>query len=434
LFKLFTLFGPLRRKRCFPCGTPSERFHFEIILVLQDGNFFVWYEFCNKYSKRILMTEKLYPAPKSKERTFSFFYRGVFLFVVACLVCLTTFGGWWLAGGRVSSASATLDAELFPVVPEFSARLEEIKVKEGERVTARQAVGRMDTGMYLRRLRESVKDAAILSSSLMEETAARLRALQDAEKTIVEQLALARNEEDARRVIHEERVVEHVRAQLVLRAMDTQDGGKAVGTARYQTAKQAEAQARARMEAAKEDFERYSRMRAVADQELRRIREENPLTRAGGSEDEDIGVTRTSTGIDGILYAPVSGVVSRIVATPGQMVKRGQPTLLISPEGREAQDAVRILAYFSQEAKDAISLGQSCEVRIEEGGEVLQGEIVEIMRPRLLPSEDRGTLSGADIFIPVAVRLKNMPKFGISPGRRVSCLLRTRHIFGFRGF
>ena len=126
---------------------------------------------------------------------------------------LSAFAGWWLAGGRVNSVSAVLDAELYPVAPEFSARLEEIKVREGDRVSARQAVGRVDASGYERQLHEAGRDAAALRPALMEETAERLKALQAAEEAVVERLARSRNEEEARRRIREERVMEHVRAQ-----------------------------------------------------------------------------------------------------------------------------------------------------------------------------------------------------------------------------
>jgi membrane fusion protein (multidrug efflux system) len=367
------------------------------------------------------------------------FHRPILAALCAGIFALSALVGWWLAGGRISSVSAVLDAELYPVAPEFSARLEEITAQKGDRVSARQAVGRVDASGYARQLHEAGRDAAALRPTLMEETAERLNALQAAEKAVVERIARSRNEEEARRRIREERVMEHVRAQLALRSLDSQGGEKAVGKARYQEARQAEEQARVKMESAKEDFEQFSRVRAAADQELRRIRGEGPGVR--GAED---GVTRVSADADGTLYAPVSGTVLHASAAPGQMVKRGQPVLLILPDGEGTEDAFRVRAYFPLEARDSLEAGQPCDVRFEGEADAVQGEVAELAAPQVEPGDGPdGTMRvrtpdnasfDAHLFVPVYIRLKNHPKSALYPGRRASCVVRTRSVFGFRGF
>ena len=367
------------------------------------------------------------------------FHRQILVALFAGIFVLSAFAGWWLAGGRVNSVSAVLDAELYPVAPEFSARLEEIKVREGDRVSARQAVGRVDASGYERQLHEAGRDAAALRPALMEETAERLKALQAAEEAVVERLARSRNEEEARPRIREERVMEHVRAQLALRSLDGQGGGKAVGKARYQEARQAEKQARLRMDAAREDFELFSRMRAVADQELRRIRE-GGLNGRGAKA----GARQVPANADGTLYAPVSGTVLRTSAAPGQMVKRGQPVLLILPDVGGTEDAFRVVAYFPLEAKDNLDVGRPCEVRFDGEADAVQGEIVELMTPQTLPEDSPDGATGAltpdnasfgvHLFVPARIRLKSQPKSILYPGRRAACVVRTRSLFGFRGF
>jgi membrane fusion protein (multidrug efflux system) len=384
-------------------------------------------------------TAHLELSPPSPENSGRSFRRPLLVALFAGIFALSALGGWWLAGGRIRSVSAALDARLSPVAPEFSARLEEITVREGDRVSARQAVGRVDASGYARQLREAGKDAAALRPTLMEETAERLKALQAAEKAVVERLARSRNEEEARRRIREDRVMEHVRAQLALRSLDSQGGGKAVGKARYQEARLAEEQARLKMEAAREDFEKFSRMRAVADQELRRIREEGQTTRGAAG-----GVRQVPADIDGTLYAPVNGTVLRAPAAPGQMVKRGQPVLLILPDDGGMEDAFRIVAYFPLEIKDKLGVGQPCDVRFDGEADAVRGEVVELMTPQTLPGDAlNGTTaaqapgiasSGARLFVPVRIRLKNQPKSPLRPGRHASCVVRTRGIFGFSGF
>lgn len=365
--------------------------------------------------------------------------RPLLVALFAGIFALSALGGWWLAGGRISSVSAALDARLYPVAPEFSARLEEITAREGDRVSARQPVGRVDASGYARQMHEAGRDAAALRPTLMEETAERLKALQAAEKAVVDRLARSRNEEEARRRIREERVMEHVRAQLALRSLDGQGGEKTVGKARYREARQAEEQARVKMEAAKEDFEQFSRMRAVADQELRRIREGGLDARGAKG-----GASQISADADGTLYAPVSGTVLHASAAPGQMIRGGQPVLLILPDGEGMEDAFRVVAYFPLEAKDSLGPGQPCDVRFDGEADAVRGEVVELMTPQTLPGNyPNGTMGeqtagnasfGAQLFVPVRILLKNHPKSNLHPGRHASCVVRTRSIFGFRGF
>ncbi|MDR3357386.1 MAG: HlyD family efflux transporter periplasmic adaptor subunit [Desulfovibrio sp.] len=384
-------------------------------------------------------TAHLQLSPGSPEISGRPFRRPYLAVLFAGIFVLSAIAGWWLAGGRIRSVNAVLDAKLYPVAPEFSARLEEITAREGDRVSARQAVGRVDASGYARQLREAGKDTAALRPALVEETAERLKALQAAEKDIVERLAQSRNEEEAKRRIREDRVMEHARAQLALRSLDSRGGEKVVDKTRYQEARQAEKQARLKMETAREDFELSSRIRAAADQELRRIRE-NGLNARGAKA----GIHQPSANADGALYAPVNGTVLRVSAEPGEMVKRGQPVLLILPDGEGAEDAFRVKAYFPLEFKDNIVAGQPCEVRFDGEEDTVQGEVAELMTPQALPEDAPNGTAGAQtadtasfgvrLYAPVRIHLKNKPKSILYPGRRASCVIRTRDIFGFRGF
>ncbi|MDR1776480.1 MAG: biotin/lipoyl-binding protein [Desulfovibrio sp.] len=345
------------------------------------------------------------------------------IFALAALSC------WWWFQGRVSSVAATLDEQMYPVAPEFSARLEELAVRVGDRVKANQMVGRMDAKAYERRLREAGKDAAALRPTLMEETAERLAKAQAAEKAITERLAQARNEEETRRRSREERVLEHVRAQLALRTLDSQGGEKKVGKTRYEDARQAEAQTRTAMETAGEEFEQASRQRAAVDQELRRLREEGLKIAEGGQS------ASPPLEADGTLYAPVSGTVTQTPFKPGQMVKRGQPVALIRPEAENGG----IVAWFPVENKNSLNAGQACDVRLEGEEEPLRGEVVEIMTPGALPPDvhpfgadgnmNRDIFDNVHIFVPVRIRLKDRLRPDTRRGGPTSCVVRTRGFF-----
>lgn len=404
------------------------------------------------------MAESLYlemPARK-KSPAGGLFRRVRFVLFLAVAFVLLAALWWWLAGGRVDSVRAVLDGMVYTVSPEFSARLEALSVREGDSVTAGQPVGRMDADDYARHLREAGQEAASLRPPDMAEMAGRLRQAQEAERAMVQRLAQGRHEEEAKRRRREERVTEHVRAQLNLRSLDSRGGERAAGKSRYAAAQQAEAEARARMEDAKADFEQVSRMRAAMDQELGRVRDEVLRAKQLASRNRYVvpGSSRTAAPLpaqaDGTLYAPVNGRVLRGSAAPGQVVQRGEPVLLILPEGADAAQSFWVQAYFPLAAGEAIRAGQACEVRLMSDGMRLNGTVAEVLAPQPLPSgqvrelaqevaqgltqKGRTEVSGATLFLPVRIRLDAPPPAGLLPGQSVDCVVRTRSILGFSGF
>ena len=310
----------------------------------------------------------------------------------------------------------------------------------------------MDAGDYARHLREAGQEAASLRPPDMAEMAGRLRQAQEAERDMVQRLAQARHEEEAKRRRREKRVTEHVRAQLNLRSLDSQGGERAAGKSRYAAAQRAEAETRARMEDAKADFEQVSRMRAAMDQELGRVRDEVLRAKQLASRNRYAapGSSRTAAPLpvraDGTLYAPVNGRVLRGSAAPGQVVQGGEPVLLILPEGADAAQSFWVQAYFPLAAGEAIRAGQVCEVRLTPDGMRLSGTVAEVLAPQPLPSgqaqemtrgltqKGRTEVSGATLFLPVRIRLDAPPPAGLLPGQSVDCVVRTRSILGFSGF
>ena len=400
------------------------------------------------------MAESLYleMSARKKSPAGGLFRRVRFVLFLAVAFALLAALWWWLAGGRVDSVRAVLDGMVYTVSPEFSARLEALSVREGDSVTAGQPVGRMDAGDYARHLREAGQEAASLRPPDMAEMAGRLRQAQEAERDMVQRLAQARHEEEAKRRRREERVTEHVRAQLNLRSLDSQGGERAAGKSRYAAAQRAEAETRARMEDVKADFEQVSRMRAAMDQELGRVRDEVLRAKQLASRNRYAapGSSRTAAPLpvraDGTLYAPVNGRVLRGSAAPGQVVQGGEPVLLILPEGADAAQSFWVQAYFPLAAGEAIRAGQVCEVRLTPDGMRLSGTVAEVLAPQPLPSgqaqemtrgltqKGRTEVSGATLFLPVRIRLDAPPPAGLLPGQSVDCVVRTRSILGFSGF
>lgn len=401
------------------------------------------------------MAEALYlEMPSRKKSPLRELVRRLWLVIsLAVLFVLLLAGWWWLDSGRTASVWAMLDGMVYAVSPEFSARLEALHVREGDMVVAGQPVGRVDTGGYARHLREAGREAASLRPPDMAEIDGRLRQVQEAEKELVARLAQARHEEEVKRRQREERVAEHVRAQLNLRSLDSQGGERAAGKSRYATAQRAETEARARMESAKADFEQVSRARAAMDQELGRIRDEVLRARQLASRNRYAapGRSRASAPLsvqeDGVLYAPASGRVLRGSARPGQVVQSGEPVLLILPEGADAAQAYWVQAYFPLSDGKAVKAGQACDIRIKSDGARLSGTVAEVLAPQPLPDgEARAAVQsmtqqaqgddarGTARFLPARIALDGPPPVGLTPGEAVDCVVRTRTILGFSGF
>ncbi len=360
---------------------------------------------------------------------------------VIFLVLLVAVGaalGWWFFSGRVTSVSARLDGMVHMVAPRFSGQLATLDVREGDAVSAGQPVGSMETGAYDRQLAQAATEAAALRSRQgpdMVESAARLRQAQEAERDLAVRMAQARHEEDTLRLLREERVTEHVRAQLALRSLDSQGGERVAGKRQYAAAREAEAMARARKETAMADFERASLMRAAMEQELGRIRQEITAARVHAPRQRGMAGAGAESGrlvADGTLFAPVNGTVLRRVAEPGQLLQAGEPALMIAPAGQAAGDAFWVDAWFPVGAADSIRVGQRC--RISWGDARLSGVVREILPPQALPETLAAAAAGDGnaaslrrpvAYLPVRVALSGDLPAGLAPGADVTCVVMT---------
>lgn len=303
---------------------------------------------------------------------------------------------WWLQPPGPTSVRAVVDGMVFPVVSPFSARVEAVFVAEGERVQQGQVLARMDTTEMKERFAAAGRETAALRAPSgppgMEEMAQRLKAAQEAEQDMTRRLGLARHEEDMKRRVREERVTEHVRAQLHRRSLDNQGGEAAAGKARYTAAREAETRARQNMERAAADFETASRERAALDQELARIRQEMLHDRQMASRSRSAVLTNTGPAAalpalpDGNLRAPADGRILPGMARAGQTVPRDAPLLFLLPEGRDGAESYWVMAYFSPENRDALQAGQACSVLLPDDT-VLDGRILEVLENRELPPD-----------------------------------------------
>ena len=392
------------------------------------------------------MPEPVYlqmPEPRLKKHG-RMFLRLLPLWVIACLV---TAGWWWIESGRVTSTWAMLDGMVYAVSSEFPAKVESVAVREGDRVKKGQVLARLDVRAYAGRLGEAGREAAGLRAMAgppsIEETAARLKQAQDSEQEMVRRIALARHDEDLKQKAREERVAEHVRAQLALRTLDSQGGERAVGSARYAAAKQAEAQTRLAKERAIVEFEQVSLVRAAMDQELARVRAEALRYKQLASNNRyapkyvagALGAAMNAVpqnAVDGNLYAPQDGRILRGIAMPGQSVQRGEPVVLLLPEGKEAQKSFWLLAFFTQDDANALKPGQKCAITLKNDTK-LEGRVYDRLDPQPLPpnaladSKDAKETAGRpEVYVPVRITISDGEGKQFEPGMLGKCEIMTR--------
>ncbi|MFT3958573.1 MAG: biotin/lipoyl-binding protein [Desulfovibrio sp.] len=392
------------------------------------------------------MPEPIYlqmPEPRLKKHG-RMFLRLLPLWVIACLVAA---GWWWIESGRVTSTWAMLDGMVYAVSSEFPAKVESVAVREGDRVKKGQVLARLDVRAYAGRVGEAGREAAGLRAMAgppsIEETAARLKQAQDSEQEMVRRIALARHDEDLKQKAREERVAEHVRAQLALRTLDSQGGEHAVGSARYAAAKQAEAQTRLAKERAIVEFEQVSLVRAAIDQELARVRAEALRYKQLASNNRyapkyvagALGAAMNAVpqnAVDGNLYAPQDGRILRGIAMPGQSVQRGEPVVLLLPEGKEAQKSFWLLAFFTQDDANALKPGQKCAITLKNDVK-LEGRVYDRLDPQPLPpnalaggNDVKETAARPEIYVPVRITISDGEGKQFEPGMVGKCEIMTR--------
>ncbi len=366
------------------------------------------------------------------------------------LLIMAAGGWWWVEAGRVTSTWAMLDGMVYAVSSEFPARIDAVTVREGDRVKKGQVIARLDVNNYAKRMAEAGREVAgmrvMAGPPSMEETAARLRQAQTAEQEMVRRIAQARHEEDQKQKAREDRVAEHVRAQLALRTLDSQGGEHAVGAARYAAAKQAEMQTRLAKERAMVEFEQVSLVRAAMDQELARVREETLRFKQMASRNRyapqyvtgALGAAMNAAPqqvVDGNLYAPQDGRILRGLAMPGQTVQPGDPVFLLLPESKEAQKSFWVIAYFAQDAANALKPGQKCSVSLQ-NNVTLAGRVYDRLDPQPLPTgakvdskDAKETASRPELYVPVRITITDGEGKQFEPGMVGKCEVMTRVVW-----
>lgn len=361
------------------------------------------------------------------------------IFCVAAVILACIFS-WWIAHGTISSVAARMDTMIYVVEPEFTTQIKNIYVSEGEAVQSGQPLASIDTSILEPHMTNPPQGT--INPQNMQAVDNRLSAASIAEKRLTARVAQARYEEERLKQNYQDRVTDHVRAQLALRALDRRSSA-------WQQASAAEAAAKSRMDGANAEFEQASRARAAIDVELKRIRAQLSQYR---NKPQNVITPNASANIPqqpvapAELYAPVTGKIMRINAAAGQIAQKGQPVFIIMPTGHEQTLQSWVEAWFPMEAKETIKPGQKALVRFDNGVQ-LDGkveEIAEAMDPRILQdgSMNMSTMTTSDgvkhdgsHYLPVKIVLDDpSAASSIEPGAKANCQIQTRYLLGLTLF
>lgn len=368
--------------------------------------------------------------PEREQRHFFRSWRKIAVLAFLCMALLAGLFSWWVANGRVSSVAASVDALIYTVEPQQSGRVENIFVHPGEIVTAGQPIARLDV---------TPPSALQRRSGVNGEIAARINEAQAREKEMSAKAAQARDYEENLRSMWQDLVTEQVRIQLWMRSIDPRNREQ------YAQARQMEEAARVRVDAAKDEFEKYSRARAAMEGELTKIRMELARNRRGIKG--GIGVASKETTPPppqppSDLYAPVTGKIVRIEAGTGQKVQKGAPLVLILPNEDAAKGDYWIQAWFPASARGKIEPGQKVNVRLGNGESRLRGKVATVSEPETAPpgmtgmsTLEHGAKERRAALLPVRVVLEGTVAAGLlEPGRKAECQIQTRQIPGLDFF
>lgn len=361
---------------------------------------------------------ELPPEPK-KRRFFWRSWRGLLLILVMLAIAAAGYFSWWLAEGKLSSAYARVDTTVYTVEAAFPTTIEQLLVRMGQEVAAGQPLARIDARAFAESLKASGQGEA--HGSVEEDIIDRLNAAESDERRLAARVAQARADEERYQQFYHQRVTEHVRAQLAMRSQE--NGGRMA----WEQAARAEGAARVRMEAARDEFERISKMRAALDVELNKIRSDLARRKRSGARTAPKPDPRHEQAIAAAsnLYAPAQGKIVGINAQPGTPMDRGETVFVILPTGSPASSKW-IQAWFPPEARKTIAVGQKALVRANDAA-------VAATVAAIGPHSEKLPLENAPVteYVPVQIQVANQHDLdSLAPGAKVDCQIQTRYLLG----
>ncbi len=301
-------------------------------------------------------------APKEKKNTST---KGkMFIFTLLILGALALIAlGVILFQGRLVSTQNTVTPDSIAVISPISAPFTEVLVTHGSEVQKGAIIARLDLSDY----RAQLPHANVLVRGAVpnaQQTEKLVHEAQSAEADMVNRVALARQEENAKHALMEKLSVAHAKALLHLRSLSTTSKN-------YATAQQAERDVRDQLNNAKGAHEYASRSRMAVEGVLYSLRAQR-LARGHG-----IPAVSPAIPIEEIadhLVAPVDGYIIGTVPAQGQVVQKDTPAFTLLPS-----KGTLLKAASHVTRQEANALRTSTPVFLVADGALLHGNITQIL-------------------------------------------------------
>jgi multidrug resistance efflux pump len=410
------------------------------------------------------------------------------------LVILVLVGGigisfavrWWLSvRSHVTTDDAAIEATIFQVAPKVGGRVLQVLADTGDRVAPGQVLARLETDELEANVRKAEAAAAARRKEVVQgETAlgfeskdvasqnARAEAAASGSDLRVRQAVTAASLEEQRvtsrlRQAHAALAVaeaDRAKAQADLGRMEKLFSQGAVSAQQQDEARNAETDARARVEAAQAAV-------ASAEAEKAQIaikRQDIEISRAGSREAKaalsgaqaarmQVGVRRAQleTALaqakeadqelrlaqialqNAEIRSPAAGVITQKLVEPGEMVAAGQPLFTITQEG--ARDDTWVVANLEETQVGRVRVGESATITVDAyPGVVLRGRVIEIRAGTqgqfsLIPAQQTsGSFTKVTQRVPVKIALNGDSGVKLVPGMSVVVSIDVGRIPGSR--
>lgn len=353
-------------------------------------------------------------------------WRGLLLLLLGLALAACAYFSWWLAEGKLVPAYARVDTKVYTVAAPFPTTIEQLLVQPGQDVEAGQPLARIDARAFAERLKASGKfsPASEAQAQPEEDPGEALGIMEEEEKRMTARLAQAQMQEERYRQAHQQMVTEHVRAQLALRGLSN---NHVMG----EQAREMEAQARARMDWAKEEYEKVSQARWAIDRELAKIKAEVlRRKRVGYRPPPPPPVPKPDARFEqaieqaSVLYSPARGQIVGVNGQPGSPMNGGETVFAIMPTGSQAPPKW-IQAWFPASKRKDLAPGQEAQIRVND--KTIIGNVSAVSpADQSLPGGDGNTP-----YVPVQIQIIDQQALAnLAPGAKVECQIQTRDFPG----
>ncbi len=284
--------------------------------------------------------------------------KSVFLPLALLILCLGI-SVFFIYQGRLISTQNSISAVLVPVPSPLSVAYTEILTNHGMLVSQGSPLARLDLSGFAQHLPHAQALVQGLPQAQRKDTnqAQLIESIQSDEASMVNRIALARQEEQAKRTLMEKLSVEHAKALLHMRSAQESALARAQATER---------KIREQLEQAKAAYEFASRTRSAIESVLQQLR-------AQRRSQMPVTVNQNIPAITEQLLAPVEGYVVGNPPAAGQVFQKGSPVFMLLPT---KNTQLKALVHLPQE--DARKLNMDTPSYIKVQNTLLQASVQQI--------------------------------------------------------